>query len=250
MASQEKPIILLLHGAWHIPLHYRSLIDGLRKRGYTVLAPALVTTGYDDSINGKTHLDATSQARKLLAPYLDQGRKAVIAAHSFGGMVATQTAFGLSLKDRAAQGLEGGIVGVVYIAALVSPDSVRPPSGEKNPFPEGWTDETKRPMPEGLARELLYDDVDQARLDEALQMLVYQSEASMDPEPTNTATDIQAVKKYVVCTKDKIAPPKKQYEWAAAADAEVAELDCGHSPFLLEKETGMLVDIIEGVACV
>ena len=91
--------------------------------------------------------------------------------------------------------------------------------------------------------------VDQARLDEALQMLVYQSEASMDPEPTNTATDIQALKKYVVCTKDKIAPPKKQYEWAAAADAEVAELDCGHSPFLLEKETGMLVDIIEGVAC-
>lgn len=140
MGSQEKPTILFIHGAWHIPLHYRSLIDGLRKRGYTVLAPSLVTTGYDDSIDGKTHLDATSQVRELLVPYLDQDRKVVIAAHSYGGMVATQTAFGLTLKERAAQGLRGGVIGLVYIAALVAPEHGRPPSGTRIPFPEGWTD--------------------------------------------------------------------------------------------------------------
>lgn len=67
--------------------------------------------------------------------------------------------------------------------------------------------------------------------------------------PFERRSEVQAVKKYVVCTKDKIVAPEKQYQRAAAAGAEVAELDCGHSPFLLEKETGMLMDIIEGVAC-
>lgn len=138
MTTQEKPIILLLHGAWHIPLHYRTLIDRLRISGYTVLAPYQVTTGYDDSVDDKTHVDSTNQIRDYLRPILDQGRKIVIVAHSAGGVVATGAAIGSTLEDRSAQGLQGGIISIVYIAALIEPQHGRP--DKPIPFPPGWTD--------------------------------------------------------------------------------------------------------------
>ncbi|KAI0141161.1 alpha/beta-hydrolase [Hypoxylon sp. NC0597] len=244
MASREKPIILFLHGSWHLPLHYRSLIDGLRSNGFTVLAPNLVTTGYDDSIDDKTHIDSTYQVRQYILPYLDQGCKVVVASHSSGGIMAGQASVGLTLEDRTAQGLKGGIIAVVYIAGLIDPENLR----NQPPFPGRWTDHKKRPIPEGPARELLYNGIEEPRLREALQMLVWESESAYAPERLHAASDVRALKIYVVCTRDRIVPPEQQYQWAALAGATVVEFECGHSPFLLEKETALLVDIITKAA--
>ncbi|KAI1456549.1 alpha/beta-hydrolase [Annulohypoxylon moriforme] len=242
MTAQEKPTILLIHGAWHLPLHYSSLIDPLRSSGYTVLAPYLVTTGYDDSIDDKTHVDSTKQIREYLRPLLDQGRKIVVVAHSAGGIVATGATVGLTLEDRAAQGLQGGIISVVYIAALTDPKQGRPDA--PIPFPPGWTDYKKRPVPEDLARMLFFDDVEESRQKKALQMIVWQSEKMYDNDQLHAASDVRAPKTYVVCKTDKIVPPEGQYQRAAAAGATLVELDCAHSPFLLDKETEILVDVI------
>lgn len=95
---------------------------------------------------------------------------------------------------------------------------------------------------------LLYDDVEESRQKSALQMLHLQSEATYDPDRSQTASDVRALKIYVVCTKDKIVPPEKQYQRVAAAGATAVELDCGHSPFLLDKETEVLVDVITKAA--
>lgn len=139
MTTEEKPTILLIHGSWHTPLHYRHLIDALRARGHPVLAPVLPTTGHDDSIDGKTFLDAASQVRGLLVPYLDQDRKVVIVAHSFGGIVTAHIVAGLSLEERSAQGLKGGVTSIVYIAAQLSPENLRFKPGNAPPFFE-WID--------------------------------------------------------------------------------------------------------------
>ncbi|KAI1408734.1 Alpha/beta hydrolase fold-1 [Hypoxylon sp. FL1857] len=244
MATREKPIILFIHGSWHLPLHYRSLIDGLRGSGFTVLAPYLVTTGYSDSIDDKTHVDATYQIREYILPYLDQGHKVIVVSHSSGGIVAGQASVGLTLEERTAQGLKGGITNVVYIAGLIDAENAR----KRGPFPESWTDYKKRPMLEGPARTLLYNDVEESRVKEALQLLVWQSETTYAPERLHVASEVRAKKTYVVCKNDKMVPPEKQYQRAAEAGATVVELDCGHSPFLLEKETALLVDIITKAA--
>ncbi|KAI1134978.1 Alpha/beta hydrolase fold-1 [Hypoxylon sp. FL0543] len=240
MATQAKPIILFIHGSWHLPLHYRALIDGLRSSGFTVLAPYLVTTGYSDSIDDKTHVDATNQVRGYISPYLDQGREVVVVSHSSGGIVAGQASVGLTLEDRKAQGLRGGISSVIYIAALTDPENAR----YRAPFPEGWTDHKKRPMPEPLAGALLYNDVEESRVQEALRLLVWQSETTFAPDRLHAQSEVRAAKIFVVCTRDKIVPPEKQYQRAADAGATVAELECGHSPFLRDRETAQLVDII------
>ncbi|XXG94905.1 hypothetical protein Hte_001164 [Hypoxylon texense] len=242
MAAQEKSIVLLIHGAWHMPLHYRYLIDGIRNKGYTVLAPSLITTGYDDSIVGKTHLDAASQIREFLLPYVEQGRNVVVVGHSYGGLVATQAVVGLTLEERSAHGLAGGVTSLVYISALTKPENSRFEPGE--PYPFGWTDLKKWELGQDFARAHLYQDVEQQRADEALRLLVFQSAITYEPDALNEASEVRAAKTYVVCKKDKIVLPENQYKRAKAAGAQVVELDCGHSPFLLEKETASLVDIV------
>ncbi|KAI2619292.1 Alpha/Beta hydrolase protein [Hypoxylon sp. NC1633] len=251
MATQERPIILFIHGAWHVPLHYRHLIDALRSRGLTVLAPTLLTTGYGDSVDGKTHLDDAVHIRQFLLPYLEQGRKVVVVAHSYGGIVATEVAGGLTLKERRSRGQKGGIISVVYIAALLEPSDALPPPGQAMPpFPPGWTNGNIRPLHEDVARVVLYNDIEKSRQDEALRMLVWQSELCYVPAATYKASDIQATKTYVACKKDMIIPLERQYQRAKIAGATIQELDCGHSPFLLEKKTASLVEIIINTATV
>lgn len=117
MTSSTQPVVLLVHGAWHQPLHYRRLINALRAEGQVVLAPPLASAGYDDSIDGKTMADDVRRVHETLLPYLDKGNKVVVAGHSYGGVVATEAVHSHTVAEREARGLPGGVVSVVYIAA-------------------------------------------------------------------------------------------------------------------------------------
>ncbi|KAI1645889.1 Alpha/beta hydrolase fold-1 [Daldinia loculata] len=41
----SKPVFILLHGAWHSPRCWDSLITALSKAGYSAVAPALPSSG-------------------------------------------------------------------------------------------------------------------------------------------------------------------------------------------------------------
>ncbi len=82
-SPSTKPVIVIVHGAFHPPIYYRKFIEPLRAEGYTVLAPALPTTGLDDSVAGTTYVDDVRRIYESLLPLLDDGgREAVIVAHS------------------------------------------------------------------------------------------------------------------------------------------------------------------------
>lgn len=118
MSNTEKPVVVLVHGAWHQPLHYRRLIDALRAEGQTVLAPPLASAGYDDSIEGKSHTDDVRRIYETMLPYLDKGRTAVVVAHSYGGIPAAVATQGHTVAERKTRGLPGGIISMVHIATL------------------------------------------------------------------------------------------------------------------------------------
>ena len=82
MRTTSKPVIVIVHGAFHPPVYYRKFIEPLRASGYTVLAPAMPTTGLDDSVAGKTYRDDVRRIYESLLPLLDEGREAVIVGHS------------------------------------------------------------------------------------------------------------------------------------------------------------------------
>lgn len=119
MASQ-KPVIFVVPGAFHRPIHYRKIIGLLRVEGYEVISIDLVVCG--DEVDPETSFfDDGAAVRKLLIPFLDKGRKAVIVSHSYGSMPTSVIVEGLTLAERAEQGLQGGIVGVISLAGFAFP---------------------------------------------------------------------------------------------------------------------------------
>lgn len=118
MAEEHNPVVLLVHGAWHRPLHYRSLISALQASGFTVLAPPLASSGYDDSIDTKSHLDDMKRIHDALLPVLDRGRTVVGIAHSYGTVPMARAMLGQSVADRASRGLAGGIISAIFIAPV------------------------------------------------------------------------------------------------------------------------------------
>jgi hypothetical protein len=126
MGSTQKPLVVLVSGGCHIPIHFRSFIAVLRDRGYTVLVPALTTSSVGDEVVGKSHLDDVAVIRRLLVPYLDQGNKAILFAHSYGGIPSTDAITGLTVTERASEGLQGGVTGLVYLAAYTQSQNLRP----------------------------------------------------------------------------------------------------------------------------
>lgn len=114
--DKQKPVILLVHGAWHRPFHYRSLIDALNAKGFTVLVPPLASSGYDDSVDGKTYHDDVKRIHHVLLPVLDSGRTVIGVGHSYGGVPLTVAIQGNTIAERTAEGLKGGIRSAIYIS--------------------------------------------------------------------------------------------------------------------------------------
>lgn len=114
----EKPTILIIHGPWHQPLHYRPLVECLRQDGYNVLIPNLATSGYDDSIVGKSHLDDVKRINEALYPVLGRGKEVVLVSHSYGAIPATEVTELQSVEERAARGSKGGIRAIIYISPM------------------------------------------------------------------------------------------------------------------------------------
>ena len=55
----------------------------------------------------------------MIFPLLDAGKDVVLAMHSYGGMHGPVAAKGLSKTERAAAGEPGGILGLIFLSALV-----------------------------------------------------------------------------------------------------------------------------------
>ena len=121
--TTKKAVILLVHGAWHRPIHYIHIIEPLRAMGYTVVAPSLVTAGFDKSTSEMTIADDVKVIRDAMATYLDRDDEIVVVCHSYGGLPGTDSVIGQTITERRERGLAGGIKTVVYLAAFAPPAS-------------------------------------------------------------------------------------------------------------------------------
>ncbi|KXJ87300.1 Alpha/beta hydrolase fold-1 [Microdochium bolleyi] len=257
MANTEKPVILLVHGAWHSPGYYKTLINPLRKAGYTVLAPPLATAGPDDSIIGKTIADDVKRVHETLLPQLDAGRQAVVVAHSYGGMPATESCAGHTVEERMAKGLKGGIKAMVYITAYAL-DKAGKKLVDYEPashfFDVNVGHETGvsvlRPHP---ASQVFYEadipcDTDR---EGAVRFLGDHSAVAFLTPAALGAAELRVPKTYIVCTRDDCISPSKQRLMAEGCGegTKIVELDAGHSPFVVDRHVERLVEEIEAAAC-
>jgi pimeloyl-ACP methyl ester carboxylesterase len=118
MASLKNPTVLLVHGAWHTPKHFERVRVFLETAGYRTSCGELPTTGQLPPIG--LFEDAQSIRDELKRLIEDEHRNVFVVAHSYGGVVATQaTDAEFSRAARAAKGLPGGVLRIVYMCAFL-----------------------------------------------------------------------------------------------------------------------------------
>ncbi|KAI0101717.1 Alpha/beta hydrolase fold-1 [Nemania sp. FL0031] len=111
--ATTKPVILIAGASCHTPSHYDKLAKLLREAGYEVQAPQLASSNGARPPNGDLGTD-TELFRSLATKLADANRTIAVLSHSYGGMVATNALYGLSVGGRAADGLPGGVSHLIY----------------------------------------------------------------------------------------------------------------------------------------
>ncbi|KAE8346495.1 hypothetical protein BDV24DRAFT_176424 [Aspergillus arachidicola] len=118
--STHPPTLILTPGSWHTPISLVHLQTALQTAGYPTQTIAHPTNGAEPPT--KTLIDDTTNLRQTLSLLIDQeGKDVVLIAHSYGGLVISNAAEGFGKKDRGNRGLQGGIVLMVYMTALLVP---------------------------------------------------------------------------------------------------------------------------------
>lgn len=120
MAS-DKPAILLLCGGWHTPESYAKLIKALEAAGHDVHCPRHPSTKQERPPTASLAEDTVSM-RAYVTKLVDEGRRVVAIAHSYGGQIASNSLYGLGLDARKEKGLPGGVSDIVYMAAFALPE--------------------------------------------------------------------------------------------------------------------------------
>jgi pimeloyl-ACP methyl ester carboxylesterase len=217
-ASEPKPTIVLVHGAWADSSGWNDSIKRLQNKGYTALAVANPLR----SLHGDAAY-LSSVLASITGPI-------VLVGHSYGGMVLTNAATG-----------NPNVKALVYIAGFA------PDQGErqidlilKNPGSQIGPDTlTIRPYPDGL--------------DSYITPSVFHRVFAHDVPPKTAAVmaatqrpfDLAILEElsgppawktipswYLIATEDRAIPPATQRFMAERANATIAEVRSSHVPMV------------------
>lgn len=114
-----SPTVLLVPGAWYPPSTLDPLREHLTSKGIASAAIGLPSIGADPAT--KTLDDDIAHLRSEILTLIDAGSEVILAAHSYGGIVASGAAEGLTRTERQQQGQKGGVVLILYMAAFALP---------------------------------------------------------------------------------------------------------------------------------
>ena len=120
MAS--KPAIVLIPGSFSVASMYYPLQDLLAAAGHNVYVNTLPSASRNAPESPASLGDDSEFFGKILQRIADQGEDIIVLGHSYGGMVASESARGLGKTERLAQGRKGGIVRLIFLAAIVLPE--------------------------------------------------------------------------------------------------------------------------------
>lgn len=107
------------HRAWTLPPVYDNLRYVFSSRGFPSEAPAHPSV--DAEPPNKTFDGDVSNLKDVCIGLVEQGRAVVLVMHSYGGLVGPGAVEGLAKKDREAECRYGGVILLVYMAAMAIP---------------------------------------------------------------------------------------------------------------------------------
>ena len=116
MASENKPTVLIVPGGCHVPIHYEPLTKVLSSHGFPSVALRLPTAGASPP-DKDLHDDISYISSKLEELVEKEGKEVIVIVHSYGGTPGPSAARPFVKKERAQQGKNGGVIGLLYISS-------------------------------------------------------------------------------------------------------------------------------------
>ncbi|KAL2832333.1 Alpha/beta hydrolase fold-1 [Aspergillus pseudoustus] len=247
-----KPTIVFVPGAWHPPTAYDLLTPRLHAAGYATTYVYLASVGAAAPV---TYEDDVAAVRRVVAGLVELGREVVVVSHSYGASPATDALTDLARKDREGKGLTGGVIQLLYIAAIVPTKGVSPAEafGPVKPKEEGGNWMLFKYLGGGFAsvenpEECFYHDVppEIAKYHASLLQPHFQPTGGV-PLTYEAYRDIPAA--YIFCTEDRAFPIAGQREIVRLAGIQrTTSLNASHSPFISDPEgvVDFIRELLEG----
>jgi len=95
---------------------------------------------------------------------------------------------------------------------------------------------------------VFFNGVPTAEAEEGAKLALSSSIASFYTPMQHDPAELGIPRKYIACEEDRCVPFEHQLKMAASKDFEVVRrFKCGHSPFMLDRETAEIVDLIKGL---
>jgi pimeloyl-ACP methyl ester carboxylesterase len=226
--TAQRPTIVLVPGAWHLPSTWDLLRGELDALGYASRAVKLPTTGPDPRGGLRDDAEAIRGAVEMLTGPV------VVVAHSYGGIPATE-----GLTDLP------GLRHLIYLAAYM-PD-VDESMTSLHGYPDPDSTEGLFPFPADPGpRAQLYADVPETIADQAVDRLVDQRLQPFVDRVTRTAWHT-VPSTYIVAEQDASLPVQMQEQMALHAKS-IFRIPTSHSPFLSRPAdlARLLDEIVEG----
>lgn len=109
---------MVIPGSFSPPALYKNFVDNLRSLDFEAIVEPLQSAIRRESSPSSSMYDDASHFREVISKLADQGKDIVLIPHSYGGIVANESAKGLLKSDRSKAGKAGGIVEIVNISTL------------------------------------------------------------------------------------------------------------------------------------
>jgi hypothetical protein len=121
----KKPAIVISPGGGHEPGAYKRFVDYLVSQDYDVTAVSLASSAIASSPSAFSPSDVfaadVAVVAEAITKYAEAGRDVVVLCHSFGGLPGSTACKDLLKTARNSQGKPGGVVHVIYLAAMGLP---------------------------------------------------------------------------------------------------------------------------------
>ena len=121
--AASKPSFVIVPGAWHPAVCFDDVAARIEAAGYAVVVATNASLASAEPRQASCAADAESLGH-LYKPMLEEGKDIIVVAFSYGGIPAGASARGLCKSTRTAEGLKGGVIGLVYVAGFVVPEGI------------------------------------------------------------------------------------------------------------------------------
>lgn len=119
VAGTLKPTILIVPGSFSPAFFYHGIIAELNAKGFEAFVYDLPSASRKAPEPAATMADDAALFNEKATRLADEGKDVVLLVHSYGGIVGSECLKGLSRAEREADGKTGGVVKIIYLAAIV-----------------------------------------------------------------------------------------------------------------------------------